>query len=97
MIPALRDVSLIILIIPTLLCLLIPLVILGGSVWLMGKGNKALRPKLQSAHRLLRKIEGRVDGVTDQIAKPFISLEMRWVQIRTFWSGALARRKRMKP
>src|SRR5512141_1293195 len=97
MIPALRDVSLIILIVPTMLCLLIPLVILGGSVWLMGKGNKALRPKLQLAHHSLRKIESRVDRVTNQIAKPFISLEMLWVQVRTFWSGALARRKWMKP
>jgi hypothetical protein len=94
MIPALRDVSLIILIVPMLLCLLIPLAILGGSVYLMGKGNQALRPKLQQAHRAMRGVEAKVDRVSHQVAKPFISLEMKWVQAQTFWRGLW--RNRMK-
>ncbi len=97
MIPALRDVSLIILIIPTMLCLLIPAVILFGSVWLMGKANKGLRPKLQIAHRSMREVEQKVDRVGQRIANPFIVLELRWVRLQVFLRGALARRERTKP
>ena len=96
MIPALRDVSLIILIVPMLLCLLVPLAILFGSVWLMGKGNKALRPKLQQAHRSMREVEQKVDRVGQRIANPFISLELKWVQFQTFLRGAFAGRNRTK-
>ena len=77
-----------------MLCLLIPLALFGGSVYLMGKGNKALRPKLQQAHRSMREVERKVDGVSNQIAKPFIALEMRWVRVQTFWRGL--NRKRTK-
>jgi hypothetical protein len=96
MIPALRDVSLIILIIPTMLCLLIPAAILFGSVWLMGKTNKGLRPKLQSAHRSMREVEQKVDRVGQRIANPFISFELKWVQFQTFLRGAFAGRNRTK-
>jgi hypothetical protein len=95
MIPALRDVSLIILIFPVMLCLLIPAAILFGSVWLAGKANKNLRPKLQSAHRSMREVEQQVDRVGQRIVKPFIALEMRWVRIQVFLRGL--RRERMKP
>lgn len=94
MIPALRDVSLIILIVPTLLCLLIPLAILFGSVWLMGKANKGLRPKMQTAHRSMREVERKVDRAGERIVRPFISLEMLWVRIETFLHGL--RRERTK-
>ena len=94
MIPALRDVSLIILIVPAILCLLIPAAILGGSVYAMHKGNKALRPKLQQAHRSMREVEAKVDRVSNKVASPFISLEQKWVQVQTFWRGLW--RDRMK-
>jgi hypothetical protein len=96
MIPALRDVSLIILIVPMLLCLLVPLAILFGSVWLMGKRNKALRPKLQSAHRSMREVERKIDRVGQRVANPFIALELKWVQFQTFLRGAFAGRNRTK-
>jgi len=51
MIPALRDVSLICLIVPTMLCLLIPLALLFGSNWLLRKGRRVLPSKLQSVHQ----------------------------------------------
>ena len=96
MIPALRDVSLIILIFPVMLCLLIPMAILFGSVWLTGKANKNLRPKLQSAHRSMREVEQKVDRAGQRIVKPFVALEMRWVRIQVFLRGVYARRERTK-
>jgi hypothetical protein len=91
MIPALRDVSLIILIIPVMLCLLIPAAILFGSVWLMGKANKGLRPKLQTAHRSMREVEQKVDRVGQRIVNPFIALELRWVRLKILVRGAIER------
>ncbi len=94
MIPALRDVSLIILIVPMMLCLLVPLAMVGGSVFLLHKGNKGLRPKLQQAHRSMRAVEAKVDQASNKVASPFISIEAKWIHAKTFWQGLW--RNRMK-
>ncbi|HZY44115.1 MAG TPA: hypothetical protein VFF70_05120 [Anaerolineae bacterium] len=93
MISALRDVSLILLIFPVMLCLLIPIGILFGSVWLTGKANKNLRPKVQSAHRSMREVERKVDRVGQRIVRPLVALEMRWVRIQVFLRGLRLERK----
>jgi hypothetical protein len=95
MIPALRDVALIILAVQMMICLLVPGAIVFGGVWLMRRANMGLRPKMQSVHRSLREVELRVDQVGQRIADPFIRLETRWVTIQTFLRGLW--RERMKP
>ncbi len=84
-IPILRDISLIILIVPTMLCLMVPLAILIGSNWLMRKGRTALPPKFDTAYQALRKIDEKVDQAGEKIAKPFIAAEMRTIMIKTWW------------
>jgi len=85
MIPALRDVSLIILIVPCMICLLVPLAILLGTNWALRKGRKGLKPKLQSAQQVMHKIDEKVDRAGEKIASPFIAAEANSVKMRTWW------------
>jgi hypothetical protein len=87
MLPALRDISLIILIVPMLLCLLIPLALLGGSTWLLHKGGRALRPRLQTVHRTLQQVDDRVDQASHKVISPFVWIEMHGVMLQTWWRG----------
>ena len=85
MIPALRDVSLICLIVPTMLCLLIPLALLFGTNWLLRKGRRALPPRLQSVHQTLRRVDAAVDRAGEKVVRPFVAAEARVVTTRTWW------------
>ena len=85
MIPALRDVSLICFIVPTMLCLLIPLALLFGANWALGKGRRALPSKLQSAHQTLRRVDAAVDRAGEKVVGPFVSAEVRVAKTQTWW------------
>ena len=85
MIPALRDVSMICLIVPMLLCLLIPLVLLFGTNWVLRKGRRALPSKLQSVHQTLRRVDAAVDRVGEKVVSPFMSAEARVVTTQSWW------------
>jgi len=82
MIPALRDVSLIWLLCPGLLCLLVPIAIMGGLAWVTRKGRLALRPKFQSALRGMQKIDAIVDKAGEKVAAPFVAAEARGAQVK---------------
>lgn len=85
MLGSLRDVSLIILIVPMLLCLLIPLAILFGSNWALRQGRKALAPKWPKAHEMMRRIDEKVDRAGEKVAAPFMAAEKRVVTIKAWW------------
>jgi hypothetical protein len=85
MIPALRDVSLILLLTPCLLCLLIPLAALAGMNWLSYKGRRALPDKLHAVQRGMRKADELVDGAGEKVAAPFIMAESRSAQFKAQW------------
>jgi hypothetical protein len=87
MIPALRDVSLIILLTPCLLCLLIPIAVMAGVNWLTRTGRRALPDKLHAAQRGLRKIDALVDRAGEKAAAPFIAAESRSAQIKAQWQN----------
>lgn len=87
MIPALRDVSLIILLTPCLLCLLVPIAVMVGVNWLTRKGRLALPDKLHAAHRGLRKVDDLVDKAGEKAAAPFIAAETRSAQARAQWDN----------
>lgn len=82
MIPALRDVSLILLLTPCLLCLLIPIAVMVGLNWLTRKGRRALPDKFHAAHRGLRQIDAIVERAGVKVAAPFIAAETRGAQIK---------------
>ncbi len=87
MIPALRDVSLIILLTPCLLCLLVPIAVMVGVNWLTRKGRRALPDKLHAAQRGLRKVDEIVDRAGEKAAAPFIAAETRRAQVRAQWEN----------
>jgi hypothetical protein len=87
MIPALRDVSLILLLTPCLLCLLIPIAVMVGMNWLTRKGRRALPDKLHAAQRGLRKVDDLVDKAGEKIAAPFITAESRSAQVKAQWQN----------
>ncbi len=87
MIPALRDVSLILLLTPCLLCLLIPLAVLAGMNWLSYRGRRALPDKLHAAQRGMRKVDKMVDRAGEKVAAPFIAAESRSAQLKAQWQN----------
>ncbi len=87
MIPALRDVSLILLLTPCLLCLLVPIAVMVGVNWLTRKGRRALPDKFQAAQRGLRKVDAIVDRAGEKAAAPFIAAETRTAQIKAQWQN----------
>jgi len=87
MIPALRDVSLIILLTPCLLCLLIPIAVMAGMNWLTHRGRRALPDKLHAAQRGLRKVDAIVDRAGEKVAAPFIAAETRSAKIKAQWKN----------
>ena len=87
MIPALRDVSLILLLTPCLLCLLIPIAVMVGVNWLTRKGRVALPDKFHAAQRGLRKVDELVDRAGEKAAAPFIAAETRSAQIKAQWAN----------
>ena len=87
MIPALRDVSLIILLTPCLLCLLVPIALMAGINWLTRRGRRALPDKFHAAQRGLRKVDDVVDRAGEKIAAPFIAAESRSAQLKAQWQN----------
>ena len=87
MIPALRDVSLILLLTPCLLCLLVPIAVMVGVNWLTRKGRRALPDKLHAAQRGLRRVDGIVDRAGEKAAAPFIAAETRSAQAKAQWEN----------
>lgn len=87
MIPALRDVSLILLLTPCLVCLLIPIAVMVGVNWLTRQGRRALPDKLHAAQRGLRKVDEIVDRAGAKAVAPFIAAESRRAQIKAQWQN----------
>ena len=87
MIPALRDVSLILLLTPCLLCLLVPIAVMAGVNWLTSKGRRALPDKFHAAQRGMRKVDAIVDRAGEKAAAPFIAAETRTAQIKAQWQN----------
>jgi hypothetical protein len=82
MIPALRDVSLIWLLCPGLLCLLVPIAVMGGLAFVTRKGRLALPSKFQAAQRGLRKVDAIVDKAGEKVAAPFVAAETRSANLK---------------
>jgi hypothetical protein len=85
MIPALRDVSLIILLTPCLLCMLVPLAALGGSVWLAHKGTRALPGAFKTVDKQVKRTTDVVNKAGDRLAAPFIAAESRTARWQAQW------------
>lgn len=86
MLGPLRDVSLIILLFPMCLCLLAPLALMGGMVYLTRRGRLALPDKLHRAHGFMRRVDEAVDKAGEKIAAPFIAADAQAGRARAQWN-----------
>ena len=86
MLGPLRDVSLIILLLPMCLCLLVPLAVMAGSAYLLRRGRLALPGQLHRAHGALRRVDEAVDKAGEKIAAPFIAAEVQAGRARAQWN-----------
>lgn len=87
MLGPLRDVSLIILLLPMCLCLVVPLALMSGSAYLVRRGRLALPGKLHQAHGVLRRVDAAVDRAGEKIAAPFIAAEAQTSRVRAQWNS----------
>ena len=87
-----RDISLIILICPMLICLLLPLAIAFGAWWGTRKVNHALPPRIQKVRFKVLDTRNAIVRVGDQASRPiyfFASQKARW---RAMWRALRGRR-----
>ena len=77
-----RDISLIILICPMLICLLIPAAIAFGSWWAVRRTCRALPPRFQQARGLMRRARDGLDGATRVFSAPIFFYETQVARMR---------------
>ena len=77
-----RDISLIILICPLLICLLAPAAIVFGSWWVMRRTRRALPPRFQQARGLIRRTRDGLDGATRAFSAPIFFFETQAARMR---------------
>lgn len=82
MLGPLRDVSLIILLFPMLLCLLVPIALTFGLAYVTRRGRLALPDKLHTLHGYMRRADEVVDKGGEKVAAPFIAAEARVTQLK---------------
>ena len=80
-----RDISLIILICPMLICALLPAAIVFGSWWVMRRTRRALPPRFQQARALVRRTRDGIDGATRVIGAPIFYGETQSARVRAIW------------
>jgi hypothetical protein len=80
-----RDISLIILICPALICALIPAAIVFGSWYAMRRTTRALPPQFQKARGAMRRTRDGVDAATRVITRPIFYAETQSARVRSVW------------
>jgi hypothetical protein len=87
-IPVLRDISLIILIVPTCLCLLVPAAIVFGAWWGVRRTRRALPPVFLKARTGVRRTRDAIDAATQTITRPIYAGETQSARWRAMWRAA---------
>ena len=82
---AARDISLIILIVPMLICALVPAAIAFGAWWGMRRVRRAIPPQLQKVRTGIRKTRDGVDAATRVIVTPIVYAETQSASRRAMW------------
>jgi hypothetical protein len=80
-----RDIALIILIVPALLCMLLPAALAFGAWWLARRAGVALRPRIRQASSGVRRTRDALDGATRAMTRPIYFGETQSVRWRAMW------------
>lgn len=87
-----RDISLIILMIPTCLCALIPAAIVFGSWWGMRRVRRVVPRAFQTARSGARRTRDGIDGLTRLVTRPIFFGEALSARLRAIGRALASRR-----
>ncbi|MGH2592057.1 MAG: hypothetical protein ACRDGG_00940 [Anaerolineae bacterium] len=88
-----RDISLILLIVPTLICALVPAALAFGAWWATRRVRFALPSRIRQARTAVRRVRDAIDRTTDVVTKPIYFGETQSARWRAMWHTLLSRRK----
>ena len=84
-----RDISLMCLICPVLICLLVPLGIMFGSWYVTRVTSRALPPQFEKAQNGILRVRDMIVRVGAMVAKPVIFFESQSARWRAMWRAFL--------
>lgn len=88
-----RDISLIILIVPMLICALVPSALVFGAWWMTRRTCRALPPRFQQARSGIRRVRDGIDRVTRTVTAPIFSTESQSASVRAIWRATRGKRR----
>ncbi len=88
-----RDISLIILIVPMLICALVPSALVFGAWWVTRRTRRALPPRFNQARSGIRRVRDGIDRATRVVAAPVFSTEAQSARMRAMWRAARGTRR----
>lgn len=85
-----RDISLIILIVPTCLCALLPAAMAFGAWYVTRRAHLALRPRLRSARTAVRRSRDAIDRGTELATRPIYFYETQAARWKAMWRALVS-------
>ena len=82
---AARDISLIILIVPMLICALVPGAVVFGGWWATRRARRALPLRFQQARAVVRRTRDGIDSATRVMTAPILYRETQSARWRAMW------------
>ncbi len=80
-----RDVSLILLIVPLLICGLVPAAIVFGAWWVTRRVRLTLPARIRQARTAVRRSRDAIDRVTQVVGAPIVYREIQSARLRAMW------------
>ena len=80
-----RDISLIILIVPLLICALVPSAIVFGAWWATRRVRFALPARIHQTRAAVRRSRDVIDRVTQVVSVPIVYRETQSARLRAMW------------
>ncbi len=82
---AARDVALIILIVPALICALVPGALVFGAWWVTRRAHRAAPPRIRQVRAGLRRTRDAIDRAARVLTKPIVFGETQSARLRAMW------------
>jgi len=82
---AARDISLILLLVPTCLCALVPAAMAFGAWYVAYRVNRSLPPRIRSGRSLVQRLRDVTDRATGVVTRPIYAGEMQSARLRAMW------------
>ena len=80
-----RDISLILLIVPTLICALVPAALAFGAWWATRRVRFALPSRIRQARTAVRRMRDTIDRATHRMTAPIYFGETQSARLRAMW------------